>query len=110
MENTTKKQQRVDINKRPAMYKLICANYNKDETKIGLHVLDYSASLENGHLDNPSIKTFWLDITEHPQAVQLVKFKLYSDFACIVSGTEEYTRFHKLLTKEAYKALLETFN
>ena len=110
MENIIKKQQRVDINKRTTMYKLICANYNKDETKIGLHVLDFGAELENGHLDNPSIKTFWVSVDENPQAVTLVKAKLYSEIVCVVSGNEEFTKFHKLLTQEEYKAILAMYS
>ena len=68
----SKKVVKVDINKRPAIYKLLCANYNKDETKIGLSLLDYAGVLENGHLDSPTINQFWIDIAESPEVVKLV--------------------------------------
>lgn len=105
----TKKQQKVDINKRPAIYKLLCANYNKDETKIGLSLLDYSAILENGHLDQPNVIQFWVDAAEHPRAVELVKAKLYTDVAFIVSGGGDFIKLHKVLTKSEYDSILAMF-
>ena len=105
----SKKQLKVDINKRPAIYKLLCANYNKDETKIGLSLLDYSGILQNGHLDSPTINQFWIDIEINPEVVKLGNKPLYSDVACIVSGGGDFMKFHKLLTKEQYDSILAMF-
>lgn len=105
----SKKQLKVDINKRPAIYKLLCANYNKDETKIGLAVLDYSAVLQNGHFDSPVVIQFWIDIDSNPDVVQLVDKPLMSDVVCIVSGGGDFMKFHKLLTKEQYDSILAMF-
>lgn len=109
----SKKQQKVEINKRPVCYLLLCANYNKDGKKIGLSVLDYSAKLENGHLDvsslsNPVI-TFWLDIDKFPEAENLVNQELFSEVPCIVSGGGEFIQLHKLLTVEEYNSILALF-
>ncbi len=105
----SKKQLKVDINKRPAIYKLLCANYNKDETKIGLSVLDYSAILENGHFDSPVIIQFWIDIETNAEVVKLVNMPFMSDVVCIVSGGGDFMKFHKLLTKEQYDSILAMF-
>lgn len=107
--NNSKKIQKVDVNKRPAIYKLLCANYNKDNSKIGIYLLDYSAVLENGHLDQPAIRNFWVSVEEMPLSVELTKASIYTDIACIVSGNEDFMKLHKLLTKEEYNAILAMF-
>lgn len=96
------------VNKTVTRCKLLCAKLNKNEEKIGIALLDYSAVINNGQLDcvtleNPVI-TKWFEVTDELKA--LINKPVMSDVACIVSGEGNFTVLHEILSDAKYKAYM----
>lgn len=100
-----------EINKRLMSYKLICANYNKGENKIGIGLLDYKSKLENGHYDVMPLEcpviTAWLDINMVPGVLDLITTKFFNDVYCVVSGEGKFIKVHKVLSKSDYDKYMQ---